>query len=212
MAVLAKEDRHHARVRVGDDLDRDLFELQRGAPHEVGAQADAPVGHGRDREQRLLLVPARVGDDPAGRPEVVLARVVVRAGVPVPIAEVVDAVVLEEEVEHGLLPPRIGAEPDRRAHRPVARPDRERHEEGAAALAPREDTTALVVSVRETIRLDVPVGTLRKEEYGRHQNDTPVRRQLRYATSQAATRGTSLAAVPRIGSQRRLCTQRDPSL
>lgn len=87
----AGQDRHHARVRVGDDFERYLFELQGLAAHQVRAQADrAFVDHG-DWEQRLRLVPAGIGDDMAGRPKIVRARLVVEPWMPVPVTHVIRA-------------------------------------------------------------------------------------------------------------------------
>ena len=98
------------RVAIGDNFDVDLFELQRLATHQVGTQSDrAVVDHG-DREQRLGLVPAGIGNDVAGRAQIVCARLVMEARMPVPVAHVVRAEAGVQVVEEDLLPARVGAE------------------------------------------------------------------------------------------------------
>lgn len=130
----------------------------------------------------------------------------------VPVAEVVDAEALEEEIEHDLLARRIRAEPYRRARRSGSGADREGHDELVSNLSTGKNATTLVSAVGQTVGDDRAMCALRQQDDGRHQNGTPCRHQAWYATSQAAMSGTSLTAVPRDGSQLRRWMHKLPSL
>ena len=177
MCLRGEQDREHLRILIVDDLELDLFELERRPPHEVCVESHVATHDGRDREERFRLLPHRIGHDPARGPEVVITRPVEGARMSMPIAEVIDAETLEQEVEDHLLARGVRAEVHGGTLRPRTRADRERHNELVVDLPARKHAAALVHAVREAVGDDRAVRTLRQHHDRRHQNETPCRRQ-----------------------------------
>ena len=57
MCLGAEQDRQHPRILFVDDLELDLFELERCPPHEIGIESHVAAQDRRDREERFLLLP-----------------------------------------------------------------------------------------------------------------------------------------------------------
>jgi len=175
----ASQDRHHARVRVGDDFERHLFELHGLAAHQVGTQADRSCIDHCDRKQRLGLVPLRSTDDLSRRPKVEAARLVEEARMTVPITDVVDSKPSMQVVEEDLLPARVGAEANHRPLRTGPGGDREGNDIRVPMETTGQHTAYFRVGVAETVGNDGRVCARSEDEAATHQNCSPVRAQFR---------------------------------
>lgn len=192
----------HQRIPVGNHNEWEFMEIGVVPGHQVGPESDSISVNDGNRENGLGFLPFSRLDDAARRSPVMLARSIHESRMAMPIAGVVQAALLEQEIEDGLLKTIIRRKHVRRTPGVWPGVDDTGNDEAASADLSDEYSPRLGRVVLQAVFRNGCIGPLGKNQSLDHHPPALPSVAVRYCTSHAVTSPTWLAAVFTSGFQR----------